>query len=150
MAFKLDDIENALDDVLLEKDNKSNLLKLRTKHEQCPDCGGKIRLQGRSLDKGQLLYYSEKGVEKCLHLEYRCEEQHCRTGLFHGYRIKKGGKKVFDEDCLEKDILVISRKTAFSVSWLYGATLKIYHFNATFDRLAAEYNDFHNFGNIFF
>ena len=149
MAFKMDFMKEALDTVC-SKSEGENVLKIQTKHEDCPLCGGKIRLQERSLEKGHLICYSEKGIKRLIHLEYRCEEEHCRTGLFYGYCVKKGGKKIFDKDCLENEYLVVSRKTAFGISWLYGATLKIYHFNGTFDRLAAEFNDFHNFGNILF
>ena len=119
---------------------------IRTKHANCPYCGGSIALQERSKSKGQLICYTEQGIKKLIHLEYRCKEQHCRAGLFYGYTVKKGCKKVFEKDCLENNLLVISRRTALSVPWLYSTTLKIYHFNATFDKLASEYNDFHNFG----
>ena len=141
MAFSLKSLKDAL---------PCELDHIKTKLEKCPFCGGKITLQDRSLDKGELILYSESGMKRLLHLEHRCEEKHCRAGLFYGYSILKGGMKIYDKDCLENALLVVSRKTAFSIPWLYGATLKIYHFNATFDCLAQEYNDFHNFGMMIF
>ena len=137
MAFDLDCLKQALDDKLEQ---------IKTKHEKCTTCGGKITLQERSLAKGELVLYGELGMKRLIHLEYRCEERHCRAGLFYGYSIGKGGMKLYDKDCLENPILVVSRKTAFSIPWLYSTTLKIYHFNASFDRLASEYNDYNNLG----
>ena len=101
MAFNLSDLNEALDCVLA---------KIRTKHEKCPLCGGKINLQERSIDKGELVLYSDTGSKRLLHLEYRCQEKHCRTGLFYGYNVSKGGKKIFESDCLQNDFLVVSRK----------------------------------------
>ena len=144
MAFEVDSLKIAIDEIALNSGGKAP--EIKTNHSKCPICGGQIKLQERSREKGDLMYYSETGQNKLTHLEYRCEEKHCRTGLFYGYVIKKGGQKIYEKDCLTNPLLVVSRKTAFSIPWLYSATLKIYHYNATFDRLAAEYNDYLNFG----
>ena len=37
---------------------------------------------------------------------------------------------------------VVSRKTAFDIDFWYSITLKIYHHNASFDSLSAEFNDY--------
>ena len=45
---------------------------------------------------------------------------------------------------------VISRKTAFEIDFLFSTTLKIYHYNASFDSLSSEFNDFNCFGEYYF
>ena len=141
MTFEFNSLKEALN---LDSDEKCEIIK--TKHTSCPFCGGKIECQTRSQNKGDLVCYTDNGVKKLQHLEYRCQEKHCRAGLFHGFNVKKGGMKIFEEDCLQNKYLVTSRKTAFSISLLYNTTLKIYHHNGTFERLSSEYNDFFNFG----
>ena len=42
----------------------------------------------------------------------------------------------------------MSTKTAFDIDFLYSMTLKIFHHNATFDGLSAEFNDFFCNGKI--
>ena len=138
MSFEFQEMKNALDLASHEE--------IKTKHDSCPHCGGKIVLFERSLEKGFITLYTESGPKKVKHLEYRCTEHHCKSGLFHGYSIKKGGSKIYDNDCLQQKYLVVSRKTAFSIPMLYSTTLKVYHHNGTFDCLASEYNDFQNFG----
>ena len=76
--------------------------KIRTDHiEKCPECGGRVTLVNRSDDKSKMTVYGHSGVRHVVHLEYRCLESHCRTGLYHGYRVLKGGNKIYEEDCLD-------------------------------------------------
>ena len=94
----------ALDEVI---DESGTVTKICTRHrEKCPECGGRVSLENRIENKGEMPVYGKKGVRHVVHLEYRCIESHCRTGLFHGYRVFKGGIKVYEEDCF--DFLKIS------------------------------------------
>ena len=121
-----------------------------TKHStKCPDCDGRVEFEERSVDKSKMTVYGRSGVRQVLHATYRCVEKHCRTGLYHGYRIMKGGSKVFESYCLDPSqvFLVVSRKTAFDIDFLYEMTLKIYRHNATLEGLSEEFNDFFCDGN---
>ena len=89
-----------------------------------------------------------------------------RLGLFHGYRIRKGGKKLYEQDALRnkslgEDILVfyrsiiltisvISNQTAFDVDFCFRMVMSTYHHAATFEGLADEFNDLHCKGILFF
>ena len=86
-----------------------------------------------------------------------------RTGLYYGYRICRGGKKILEDSCLESEksflgkskyffceytlmnyvLSVVGRKTAFDLDYMFATSLKIYHHNSTFESLASEFNDFH-------
>ena len=131
-----------------------------TKHTtKCPECDGRVEFEYLSKES-RMTVYGRTGVRHVLHVGYRCVEKHCRTGLYHGYRIMKGGWKVYEDDCLEPHyvflgvflnysynmliftFLVVSRKTAFNIDFLYNMTLKIYRHNATMDGLSDEFNDF--------
>lgn len=67
---------------------------------KCPECDGRVEFEDRSKESSMTVY-GRTGVRHVLHVGYRCVEKHCRTGLYHGYRILKGGWKVYEDDCLE-------------------------------------------------
>ena len=68
---------------------------------ECPECGGRVHEEVRSEEKGYMTVYGHSGVRHVLHTEHRCVEPHCRTGLYHGYRVLKGGRKIYEENCLD-------------------------------------------------
>ena len=45
--------------------------------------------------------YGLSGVRHVQQVIHRCQGANCRAGFFHGYKILKGGAKVFDDDCLD-------------------------------------------------
>ena len=49
-----------------------------THHDRCPECGGNVRVECRSIEKGLMTIYGRNGVRQALHLESRCQEQHCK------------------------------------------------------------------------
>lgn len=86
----------------LNTDSVNDAIKISTDHlHKCPECGGRISLESRSDDKGGMAIYGMMGVRRVVHLEHRCIERHCRTGFYHGYRVLKGGIKLYEENCLD-------------------------------------------------
>ena len=78
-----------------------DMTQIGTKHtDRCPICGATVALECRSTDKGQMVIYGLSGVRQVIHVVYRCQDDHCRVGLFYGYRVHKGGSKIYDLDCL--------------------------------------------------
>ena len=88
---------------------------LRTTHLKCPECGGHVMEITRAARvKGHMTIYGKDGVRHGSHMESRCQdcrhvkikldinnfEYFQRIGLFYGYRVLKGGKKVFEQDAL--------------------------------------------------
>ena len=81
-----------------------------TRHtEKCPECDGRVEPEDRS-NKANITAYGRSGVRHVLHSGYRCVEKHCRTGLYHGYRILKGGWKVYEDDCLDPSNVFLGMK----------------------------------------
>jgi DNA-directed RNA polymerase subunit RPC12/RpoP len=79
----------------------TTIVQAGTKHkDKCPECGGRVMIEERSEVKANMTVYGRSGVRHVRHVAHRCAEKHCRTGLYHGYRILKGGQKVFEDDCL--------------------------------------------------
>ena len=52
--------------------------------EKCPNCGGTVI--------------------------YRCQEDHCRLGMFYGYRVYKGGSKIYEQDCLAPENIFLGKQ----------------------------------------
>ena len=117
---------------------------------QCYECGGK--LVTRKDEKGVLTIYGKDGVRHAVQEEARCQEKNCRTSHFFSHRVLKGGAKYFESFCLHPDrkFLVVSRKTAFDIDYLYETSLSIYHHKATFQGIAEAFNDAHNIGKCIF
>ena len=68
--------------------------------------------------KGQMTVYGMGGVRHVVHRESRCQDCrlirlakilelifYSRQGLFYGYRIQKGGKKLYEQDALRNKSL---------------------------------------------
>ena len=84
----------------IEEDSKSEFEEVQTDHkENCPECGGTVKVDSRR-SKGLMTVYGLTGVRKIVHLESRCQEPKCRIGLYKGYRILKGGNKIYDGQLL--------------------------------------------------
>ena len=99
----------------------------KTDRTLCAVCGsGNVTPVVRTTDKKNMLIYTRNGIVQGTHLEYRCNSKrnHCRAYHGHGF-YKKDGKKVFEEDALRKDILVVSPQTAFQIEYLIELTASI-------------------------
>ena len=149
---------------------------LRTNHVRCPDCGGNVMSCDFRSQKGQMTVYGLGGVRHVVHRESRCQD--CRQvlfklslglifcfriGLFYGYRILKGGKKIYEKDALRNKSLgeefillmcwlpkhwfwwisVVSSQTCFDVDFCFRLVMSTFHHAATFEGLADEFNDLH-------
>ena len=69
--------------------------------------------------KGEMTIYGMEGVRHVVHRESRCQDCrqvllirmdlelifYSRLGLFYGYRIRKGGKKLYEQDALRNKTL---------------------------------------------
>ena len=129
--------------------------------------------------KGQMTVYGMGGVRHVVHRESRCQDCrlirlanilelifYSRQGLFYGYRIQKGGMKLYEQDALRNKSLgetfwffiyrsitliisVISNQTAFDVDFCFRMVMSTYHHAATFEGLADEFNDLHCKGVLF-
>jgi len=125
---------------------------LKTKRSRC-SCGGSVRhYQSRF---STLTVYTEDGPFQCKHLEFRCIK--CLRGYYFGYSSdvkgkedddledsnKRAFKKLYEEDCLEKEVLVTSRQTAFSVKLLWQMSLDILYLYGTFAGMAKKYVAYH-------
>ena len=167
-------VADALDDIITKEEPAAKskvpnkpVVKVGTEFDvECPECGGRVNAEVRSEDKRYMTVYGHSGVRHVLHTEHRCVEPHCRTGYYHGYRVLKGGKKMYEENCLDPQkvflgldflykmfstfsFLVVSGQTAFDIDFLFNTTLKIYHHNATFDGLSSEFNDYFSNGKSY-
>ena len=89
----------------------------KTKRSSC-NCGGEVKsFKNRFSD---ITVYTEEGPKRCKHLEFRCSD--CSKGYFFGYSTeivnkdlkndKKVFKKMYEEDCLENEVLVTSHSWA--------------------------------------
>ena len=89
------------------------------------------------------IIYTRLGTQIGEHHEYRCSNRKsCRKGHYYGYSVTNKQTN-FDQDCLQKEYLVINRQIAFSVMYLYDITLQILFSNAPFQALAKIYNALH-------
>ena len=68
------------------------------------------------------------------------------AGFCHGYNSKSHVKE-YDKDCLQNDILLISNRTGFQLSYLYSCVLQVLFSNATMDSLSHIYNEMHDTGD---
>ena len=78
------------------------------------------------------------------HFSKVCPNRWCRKRFMYGYSIKDG-IKVYDKINENTKYLITSSETAFSIAYLYEATLHFLHSNTTFMALADIYNQFHNY-----
>ena len=51
--------------------------------------------------------------------------------------------RVYDQDCLSKEFLVTSRKTAFQIAFLYQKSLDINFFHGSFNSMAQHFDHLH-------
>ena len=126
----------------LDAADKSDIVTLRTKWENCLYCGAKLESAHREKDT-DVVIYSRSGSRMAKHKEMRCSDRKsCRKGHFYGYTVSDG-KIVYDEDCLKNEYLLTSRQTAFQVEYLYENTLHVLFSASSFQSLANVYNAFH-------
>ena len=80
IKMDLTSLSEALGDVEKEFNVKEKVKYdiVKTSHTCCPECGGALKSECRSADKGLMTIYGRNGVKQVLHIESRCQERHCR------------------------------------------------------------------------
>ena len=77
---------------------------------------------------------------------YRCNNRNqtaaCRAGLYPGY-ITVNGHVIFDDDVLQREVLVTSTQTGFDIEYLNELSHRVQRQNVTFESEAEVFNDFH-------
>ena len=91
----------------------------------------------------EVTVYTRSGTVFSQHFSKVCPNRWCRKRFMYGYSIKDG-IKVYDK-INENTKYLTSSETAFSIAFLYEATLHFLHSNTTFKALADIYNQFHNY-----
>jgi hypothetical protein len=81
--------------------------------ELCPICGVGLVVPEQS-EKESITVYGRKGTRVVKSTNYRCNNRNkaepCRAGLYPGY-ITALGHVVFDDDVLQREVLVTSDQT---------------------------------------
>ena len=68
----------------------------------------------------------------------------CRAGHGHSHGFKNyKGMRIYEDDALKNDVLVVSNQTAFSIEFLVETVGRVDISSATFEGLAKEYNRYH-------
>ena len=91
----------------------------KTSRTVCGVCGkGNVTAVARNTEQQDLmLVYTRHGTMKAKHVESRCVKKNCRA--LHGCGFfKEDGHRVYEEDALKEDILVISSCTAMQIEYL--------------------------------
>ena len=117
----------------------------KTSRTVCGVCGkGNVTAVARNTEQQDLmLVYTQHGTMKAKHVESRCVKKNCRA--LHGCGFfKEDGHRVYEEDALKEDILVISSCTAMQIEYLIEISATIEITSANFEGLAKVYNWLHN------
>ena len=77
---------------------------------------------------------------------YRCNNRNqtaaCRAGLYPGY-MTVNGHVIFDDDVLQREVLVTSFQTGFDIEYLNELSHRVQRQNVTFESEAEVFNDYH-------
>ena len=121
---------------------------LKTTKIKCSICNfGDLRADGKPTP---MILYTREGVKIIQHQYMRCNFRAgtgnrkvvCRAGHSLGFKTFKG-MRIYEDDALRNDILVVSNQTAFAIDFLVETVGRVDISSATFEGLAKEYNRFH-------
>ena len=130
--------------------DRSDLI-LRTNETKCKVCKtGDVVPCKDMKEEDVFMIYTRDGTLTAKHLEYRGNNRRlpCRAGHYCGY-VSMGEKgnddkpRCYEKFALQKEYLVTSSQTAFSVPYLWDCLLQIVFSNASFESLAKIYNNLH-------
>ena len=127
---------------------KDEKITLKTDRTKCVVCSiGDVIPHKRGSHKAHMIVYGRNGSYKVNHQEYICNNQNkfqpCRASYFYGYYRFKG-MKVYENDALCKNQLVVSDQTAFDLDYLIEITHLIEICSCNFEGLGKVYNRYHN------
>ena len=81
---------------------------------------------------------------------YRCNNRNqnsaCRAGLYPGY-LTVNGHVIFDDDVLQREVLVTSNQTGFDIEYLNELSHRVQRQHITFESEGDVFNDYH-IGNL--
>ena len=128
---------------------------LKSDATKCKVCstGEVVPVNRPELEDECFIVYTRDGTMTATHMEYRCNNRSlpCRAGHFYGYvTVGSRGqeqKLCYEKFALKKEFLVVTKQTAFSVTYLWDCVLQIVFQNASFESLAKVYNNL-NFVNL--
>ena len=121
---------------------------LKSTKTKCSVCkSGDIRAERNPTP---MILYTREGVKIIQHQYMRCNFRagtsdrrvECRAGHSYGFKTFKG-MRIYEDDALKNDILVVSNQTAFSIEFLVETVGRVDISSATFEGLAKEYNRYH-------
>ena len=139
---------NEIEDFDLEEQGAEETDKtLSTTKSHCNVCGvGKLTHVNRT-SNNKVLIYGRHGTYLVRHEEYRCNNRNkgnpCRARYFHGYKTFEGNK-IYEDDALKNEVLMVSRRTGFTIEYLVEITGNLDINSCTFEGLAKLYNRVHN------
>ena len=122
---------------------------LTCRYSKCTVCGvGDLRPDGKPTP---MIVYGRNGPKVHPYQYVRCnfragQRNHqvsCRAGHGVGFKMVKG-MRVYDDDALKSQILVVSNQTSFHIDFLVDIVGQVNLLSASFESLAKQYNRFHN------
>ena len=138
-----DDVE---DDIFtFDEKQMSESVVLRSSKEICNLCNvGHLKPDG---PRTQIVVYGRDGPKLVYHQPLRCNFRNkfktCRAGHNYGFSSLKG-MRIYDDDALRNEILLVSRQSAFTIEFLVELTGQVDISSETFEAAAKRYNRFHS------
>ena len=121
---------------------------LKSTKLKCSICKiGDLRPDGKQT---QMIVYGRDGVHIIPHQYKRCNYRagtgdmkvSCRAGHSLGFVTYKG-VRIYEDDALKQDLLVVSNQSAFSIDYLVEVVGQVDISSGKFEAMAKQYNRFH-------
>ena len=94
----------------------------------------------------KMVVYGRNGANIIPHQYKRCNFRNkiriCREGHSYGFVTYKG-MRIYDNDCLKNDILLVSKQTAFTIEYLIELVSLVNLSSETFEAASKRFNRFH-------
>jgi hypothetical protein len=114
-----------------------------TEREYCRFCGAKLTVCEEHKDV--VVYHLTRGTYLGSRFTKKCSR--CKTQEHYGH-YKKGGKRVFDGECLEKEFLLATEDTAIDMQLMKYLDEEVVQGACPFLLKAKVYNSVHGYGNL--
>ena len=147
MASKHPDIfedNETIRDFVYDEDTRKNAEILKSSKEICSIC--KVGTLVPDGDLTQIMVYGRDGPKFAFHQYMRCNFRNkfkvCRASQSLGFSTYQG-MRIYDDDALKNETLLVSKQTAFSVDFLVELVGQVDILSETFEAAAKRYNRFH-------
>lgn len=110
--------------------------------ETCRICNGNPTIVGGSKDV--IVYHMTRGTYLGSRFTKQCRK--CKLQEHYGFSNHRG-KRIFDQDCLEKEFLLSTEETAIDIKLLKYLDEEIVHGALPFQVKAKVYNSVHSYSN---